>query len=82
MDRKARLPDKLRGNPNNVSFEDLDKALLWCGFVCRHRGGSHYTYTRAGMPYPLTVPRHKPVKKHWVVAALARIEEFGDLEGD
>jgi predicted RNA binding protein YcfA (HicA-like mRNA interferase family) len=82
MGRKARLPEQRRGNPNNVSFEDLVKLLLWCGFECRHHGGSHYVYTREQMPHPLTVPRHKPVKKHWVMAAIERTEEFGDLEDD
>ncbi|MHB0876382.1 MAG: type II toxin-antitoxin system HicA family toxin [Anaerolineae bacterium] len=57
----------------------MDKLLLWCGFECRHGGGSHYTYTCPGMPHPLTVPRHKPMNKHYILEAIERIELYGDL---
>lgn len=81
MGQEGKLLRHLRNNPNNVSFEELDKLLRWCGFESRSSGGSHYVYKRKGCR-PLTIPRHKPVGRVYVLKALALIEECCDMELD
>ena len=79
MDRREKLLAQIRNNPNNVRFEDLDKLLQAYGFVLRRPkgGGSHYVYKRTGCA-PMTVPRHKPVGRVYVMQVLAKIDECGE----
>ena len=79
MGRKEELLDRLRNNPNNVRFEELDKLLSWYGFERRQGKGDHYIYKRKGCR-PLSVPRHRPVGKVYVKQALAQIERCAELE--
>jgi antitoxin HicB len=78
MDRKEKLLEHLRNNPTNVRFEDLDKLLRWHGFECDGAEGSHYTYIHDVVD-PITIPRAKPVKTHYVKAALALLDQLRDL---
>jgi hypothetical protein len=57
--RQKRL-EKLRQNPNNVRFEDLDQVLRDNGFKRRQprSGSSHYVYVRG--EHQLTVPFRRP----------------------
>ncbi|HEX9922446.1 MAG TPA: toxin HicA [Anaerolineae bacterium] len=57
MSKKEKLL-KIRQNPKNVRFEDIDNLLLSLGFQKRQRG-SHATYTLSG-GRPLTIPLRKP----------------------
>lgn len=50
----------------NVSFEELSRLLAWLGFDERTSGGSHYTYSREGIPEILTIPRRTPLKPIYV----------------
>jgi len=80
MARKEKLLGRLRNNPNNVRFEDLDKLLQWYGFESRTpHGGSHYIYKRKGCR-PLSIPRRRSVGRVYVKRALALIEECGDSQ--
>lgn len=81
MSRKEKLLERIRSNPKDVAFDDLDKLLEWAGFVRRAQrsGSSHFIYTKPGCP-PLTVPRRNPLKEAYVKQALAFIDEYGDLE--
>ena len=58
MVKKEKLLDKIRQNPKNVRFKDIDKLLLSLGFEKRQRG-SHATYVLKGQGR-LTVPFRKP----------------------
>lgn len=80
MGRKEDLLAKLKHNPKNVPFEELDKLLGWYGYQCRNTGGSHYFYKRKGYP-ALTIPRHKPLKQVYVKKAIAALESCIDLPG-
>jgi predicted RNA binding protein YcfA (HicA-like mRNA interferase family) len=78
MGQKEKLLERLRNNPTNVRFEDLDRLLQWHGFERRSpRGGSHYFYKRKGCR-PISIPRHKPVKSVYVKKAVALIDELGE----
>jgi len=81
MGQKRRLIEKLRSNPNNVSYEELERLLLWCGFTCRKSGGSHRHFKRPGST-TYTVPEHKPVRKCYVLDAIEFVERYGDLSDD
>jgi len=60
MTHREKLLQKIRNNPRQVSFADLDKLLLASGFVRRapRSGSSHFIYTRAG--HVLSVPYKRP----------------------
>lgn len=80
MARKEKLLERLRNNPTNVRFEDLDKLLRWYGFESRSpRRGSHYFYKRKGCR-PISIPRDRRVKSVYVRRALALIEACSDHE--
>jgi len=60
MSQRDKLLEKIRNNPRQVRFEDLDSLLRQYGFARRQpRGGSsHYVYTCG--PVVITIARHKP----------------------
>ena len=70
---------RLRQNPANVRFKDLDQLLCACGFVQRKTGSSHFIYKRPGSP-SLSIPFGRPVKEVYVRKALQFIEEYGDVD--
>ena len=82
MTRKEKLLEKVRNNPKDVSFEDLDKLVRWAGFVLRPQksGTSHFVYTKPGCPFRLTIPKKNRVNEAYVKQALRFIDEYGDVE--
>lgn len=75
MGKKEKSLQRMRQNPNNVHYEELEKILLSFGFEKREGGkGSHVVFKLPGKR-PLTVPRKKPfLKKHYVEEALEAID--------
>jgi hypothetical protein len=74
--RQKRL-ERIRGNPKNVRFEDLDRLLIDFGFTRRQpRGGSsHYVYTRGELR--LTVPMNRPhLREVYIKNALKLLDEI------
>jgi predicted RNA binding protein YcfA (HicA-like mRNA interferase family) len=70
---------KLKQNPKNVHFEELEKILLRFGFTKRQRGSSHAVFTKG--KNVLTVPIKRPfLKSVYVRQALAVIEDMIDLD--
>jgi predicted RNA binding protein YcfA (HicA-like mRNA interferase family) len=70
---------KLKHNPKNVHFEELEKILLRFGFTKRQRGSSHVVFTKG--KNILTVPIKRPfLKAVYVKQALEVIEEIIDLD--
>jgi predicted RNA binding protein YcfA (HicA-like mRNA interferase family) len=78
MGQREKLLKRLRNNPTNVRFQELDKLLRWHGFACGEPDGSHYVYTRAGAP-PITVPRARPVKEVYVRRVIDVLEGLLEL---
>ncbi len=58
MNKIEKLLKKIRQNPKNVRFKDIDKLLLSLGFEKRQRG-SHATYVLKNQGR-ITVPFRKP----------------------
>jgi predicted RNA binding protein YcfA (HicA-like mRNA interferase family) len=76
MGREEKLLDKLRNNPKNVRFEELDNLLQSYGFECRKpKRGTHYVYKHK-RGASITVPYAKPMKSTYVKKVIALIEEY------
>jgi predicted RNA binding protein YcfA (HicA-like mRNA interferase family) len=58
MVKKEKLLEKIRQNPKNVRFKDIDRLLRSLGFEKRQRG-SHATYILQGQGR-ITIPVRKP----------------------
>ncbi len=58
MNKTEKILKKIRQNPKNVRFKDIDKLLLSLGFEKRQRG-SHATYVLKNQGR-ITVPFRKP----------------------
>jgi hypothetical protein len=73
--RAKRFYLRVLATKSNCDFADLRGLLVASGFSMRQpgRGGSHYVFKRGSLV--ITVPRAKPVKRHYVEAVLELIEE-------
>ena len=81
MGKFEKLLLKIKNNPKNVRFEELDKILLKSGFQKRQpgKGSSHYTYTKGTAR--LSVPFEQPhIKRRYVELALKLLE--GEINDD
>ncbi|MDO5392814.1 MAG: type II toxin-antitoxin system HicA family toxin [Eubacteriales bacterium] len=67
MSQWDKLLDRVRKFSPDLRFEELKKILESYGYeMYAPRGGSsHYTFRKAGYP-PITIPKHKPVKKVYI----------------
>ncbi len=77
MTRREKQLAKIRNNPKNVRFGELDKLLRNFGFERRQprKGSSHYFYFFG--KHRLTVPKKRPfVKTIYVKQALKIIEDI------
>lgn len=81
MTKRDKTIERMRQNPKNVRFEEIDSLLLSLGFEKRQKG-SHATYILAN--HRITVPFHKPfilpVYVKNVLQLLDEMDEF--LEDD
>lgn len=74
MSKKDKALDRIRNNPKNVRFEDLQKILENLGFELRHRSGSHVVFVRG--KHVLIIPFRRPfLKVVYAQLALAAIDE-------
>ncbi len=81
MAKKVKALDRIRNNPKNVRFEDLQAILEDFGFIVRHRTGSHAVFF--GGKYVLVVPFRRPfVKVAYVRLALTAIDNILADSGD
>ncbi len=79
MSKKEKLIRKLRQNPKNIRFAEVDKLLLSLGFEKRQRG-SHATYIlkEGGR---ITIPMRKPfILPVYVKEILALLDEINKLD--
>ena len=62
-----KLLDRVRRLSPDLRFEELKKILESYGYVMSDPkgGSSHYTFRKAGYP-PITIPKHKPIKKVYI----------------
>jgi predicted RNA binding protein YcfA (HicA-like mRNA interferase family) len=75
MSKKDKALDRIRNNPKNVRFEDLQAILEDFGFSVRHRTGSHAVFFHG--KHVVVVPFRKPfVKVAYVRLALTAIDDI------
>ena len=79
MSKKEKIIQKLRQNPQNVRFKEIDSLLCSLGFKKRQRGTSHVIYTIPGK-YPLSIPFRKPfILPVYVKQVLQLLDELNDI---
>lgn len=78
MSKREKAIAKLRQNPKNVRFEEIESILIGIGFTKRQEGTSHAVFTCG--KHRLTVPHRKPfVLPVYIKQVLAEIDKI-DLE--
>ena len=76
MSKREKRLQKIRQNPNDVSFDELRQVLEDHGFVLDHATGSHHIFRRQVNTIDLRVniPYARPVKSRYVNQALKVID--------
>jgi len=67
MSQWDKLLDRVRRLSLDLRFEELKKILESYGYVMNapKGGSSHYTFRKTGYS-PITLPKHKPIKKVYI----------------
>ena len=81
MSQWDKLLSRILALEPDVRFEELRRVLEAYGYtMAAPRGGSsHYTFRKPGCQ-PITIPRHKPVKKVYVQMVKAVVESEENRE--
>lgn len=72
---------KIKNNPKDVSFKEIDKLLTKAGGFTRRNpkgGSSHYTYSHCDLSKIITIPKNKPVKPIYIKKALRAFDMVKD----
>jgi len=81
LGKLKKLLQKIKNNPREVRFDELDKILTRSGFTRRQpgSGSSHYIYTKGAAR--LVLPYHQPhIKTVYVERAIKILE--GEMDDD
>ena len=81
MSKWEKLLERVRSLSGDVRFEELKRILERYGYIMTapSNGSSHFTFRKNGYP-SITIPKHNPVKKHYVRTVKDAIEnEEADL---
>lgn len=80
MAKQQKRLEKIRSNPRNVRFEELDRLLIAYGFQRRQprSGSSHYIYVRESLR--ITIPMNRPHLKEIYVKQVVKLLEEIDNE--
>ena len=84
MSQWDKLLQRILDLDSDLRFEELKKILESYGYICNtpKSGSSHYTFRKQGCN-PITIPRHKPIKKIYVELVRDVIErEINGNEND
>jgi hypothetical protein len=79
MGKLEKLLQKIKNNPRQVRFDELDKILTRAGFDRRQpgSGSSHYYYTKGHLK--ISVPYRQPyILTSYVAAAIKLLERMGE----
>jgi predicted RNA binding protein YcfA (HicA-like mRNA interferase family) len=77
MTKKEKLIQKIKNNPDNVSFDDLCHAIEMFGFKRKGGVGSHKFYVHNGIQGALNIQeRNGKAKSYQVKQFLKIIEEY------
>ncbi|MBX3289478.1 MAG: type II toxin-antitoxin system HicA family toxin [Acidobacteria bacterium] len=74
MAQRTKLFEKIKNNPNNVTFAQIERLLLREGFSLDRITGSHHVFTRENVTF--VIPKHgKQVKSVYVKRVIETLEE-------
>ena len=81
MSQWDKLIDAILREEGKLRFEDLCRALEKIGYTCGQprSGSSHYTFRKKGC-MPITIPKHYPLNKAYIVMAAEAVRAY--LEED
>ena len=84
MSKRRKRLERIRQNPTNVSFDDLQLVLRAYGFRYRQASGSHYTfsYVLDGRTRVFVVPFRRPLKSIYVKQAIKLIDQIVQEQGE
>lgn len=76
MSKWEKLLSRILSLDNDIRFDELKKVLESFGYELRppKSGSSHFTFRKKGCN-PITIPKHKPIKKIYVEMVRAVVEE-------
>ena len=76
MSKWDKLIDRVCSLPADVRFEELQKILESYGYIMNapKGGSSHVTFRKEGKN-PITIPKHKPIKKAYIISVRDIIRE-------
>lgn len=85
MSRWLKLLERVCSLSNDIRFEELKKILESYGYVMKGTSGgsSHFTFRKQGCA-PITIPKHEPIKKTYIIMVkeIIESEEANDNEND
>ena len=75
MSKWNKLLKQILNLSNDLRFVELQKVLERYGYIMHQpkSGSSHYTFRKEGMPI-ITIPKHEPIKKAYVLKVKQIIE--------
>lgn len=82
MSQFEKLLQRIHDLSKELRFDEVRKVLEAYGYTMTapHSGSSHYTFRKPGCN-PITIPKHEPIKKVYVLLVKEAIEsEVSDLE--
>lgn len=74
MSKREKLRDRLKNNPKNATFSDIQILLEQAGFVLDRITGSHHIFTKSGVTFVIPVHNNK-VKTIYVKRVMELIEQ-------
>ena len=75
MSRWLKLSERVCSLSDDIRFEELKKILESYGYVMKGSasGSSHFTFRKPGCA-PITIPKHEPIKKTYIIMVKDIIE--------
>ena len=76
MSKFEKLIKRIHNLSNDLRFSEIKKILEFYGYVITspRSGSSHYTFRKKNSN-PITIPKHEPIKKVYVVMIKNLIED-------
>lgn len=85
MSRWIKLLERIWSLSNDIRFDELKKILESYGYEMKgiSGGSSHFTFRKSGCA-PITIPKHEPIKKTYIIMVkeIIESEEDDDNEND